>query len=157
MPLFPVDMQLQWIFWYSKKGDPDPLDPPSGSAYVLYIHNTPTSNLTMSPRERMNIIWECLALIDVLGVQPTVTFPIGDHVNVLHDYKKTRPSKSLKLLKCLCHHFIDILFEFSQNDIFLTLLKCLNVPYPSMFTHFCINYYAHAPCGERIAKHPSTY
>ena len=21
------------------------------------------------------------------GVQPTVTFPIGDHVNVLHDYK----------------------------------------------------------------------
>ena len=22
------------------------------------------------------------------GVQPTVTFPIGDHVNVLHDYKK---------------------------------------------------------------------
>ena len=21
-------------------------------------------------------------------VQPTVTFPIGDHVNVLHDYKK---------------------------------------------------------------------
>ena len=26
-------------------------------------------------------------------VQPTVTFPIGDHVNVLHDYKKTGPYK----------------------------------------------------------------
>ena len=24
-------------------------------------------------------------------VQPPVTFPIGDHVNVLHDYKKTGP------------------------------------------------------------------
>ena len=24
-------------------------------------------------------------------VQPTVTFPIGDHVNVLHDYKKMGP------------------------------------------------------------------
>ena len=23
-------------------------------------------------------------------VQPTVTFPIGDHVDVFHDYKKTR-------------------------------------------------------------------
>ena len=27
-------------------------------------------------------------------VQPTVTFPIGDHVNVLHDYKKTGPFKN---------------------------------------------------------------
>ena len=23
--------------------------------------------------------------------RPTVTFPIGDHVNVLHDHKKTKP------------------------------------------------------------------
>ena len=81
-------------------------------------------------------------------VQPTVTFPIGDHVNVLHDYKKTRPSKILKLRTCRCHHLIDTLVEFSKNHIFLTLLKCLNVPYPSMFTNFSINYYAHSPCGE---------
>ena len=40
-------------------------------------------------------------------VQPTVTFPIGDHVNVLHDYKKTGPSKILKLLSCRCHHLND--------------------------------------------------
>ena len=52
-------------------------------------------------------------------VQPTVKFPIGDHVNVLHDYKKTRPSKILKLLTCCCHHLIDMLVKFSQ--IFLTL------------------------------------
>ena len=94
-------------------------------------------------------------------VQPTVKFPIGDHVNVLHDYKKTRPSKILKLLTCCCHchccHLIDMLVKFSQSHIFLTLLKCLNVPYPSMFTNFSINYYTHASCGEKIAKNPFTY
>ena len=79
--------------------------------------------------------------------QPTVTFPTGDHVNVLHDYKNTRPSTILKLLICRCHHLFDMLVEFSQNHIFLTLLKCLNVSYPSMVTNFSINYYAYAPCG----------
>ena len=56
-------------------------------------------------------------------VQPTVTLPIGigDHVNGLHDYKKTGPSKILKLLSCRCHHLIDMLVEFCQNHIFLTL------------------------------------
>ena len=29
--------------------------------------------------------------IYIYRVQPTVTLPIGDHVNVLHDYKKTGP------------------------------------------------------------------
>ena len=91
------------------------------------------------------------------GVQPPVTFPIGDHVNILHDYKKTGPSKILKLLSCRCHHLIDMLVEFCQNHIFLTLLKWLNVPYPSILTNFCINYYAHVPCGETIAKNPSAY
>ena len=85
-------------------------------------------------------------------VQPTVTFPIADHVNVLHDYKKTGPSKILKLLTCRCHHLIDMLIEFSQSLILLTLLKCLNVPYTSMFTNFCMNYYAHWPCCERNCK-----
>ena len=96
---------------------------------------------------------------DLRRVQPTVTFPIGDHVNVLHDYKKTGPSKILKLLSCRCHHLIDMLVEFCQNHIFLTLLKRLNGygTYPSIFTNFCINYYAHMPCGETIAKHPSAY
>ena len=28
--------------------------------------HTPTSCLTMSPRERINILWECIVLIDVL-------------------------------------------------------------------------------------------
>ena len=80
-----------------------------------------------------------------LRVQPTVTFPIGDHVNVLHDYKKTEPSKSLKLLTCRCHHLIDMLIEFSQSLVFLILLECPNVPYSSMFTNFCMNYYTHVP------------
>ena len=51
--------------------------------------------------------------------QPTVTFPIGDHVNVLHDYKKTGPS-SIKLLTCRYHHLIDMLVEFCQNHTRLT-------------------------------------
>ena len=55
-------------------------------------------------------------------VQPTVTFPIGDHVNVLNDYKKMGTSKILKLLTCRCHHLIDMLFEFSQSLVLLTLL-----------------------------------
>ena len=87
-------------------------------------------------------------------VQPTVTFPIGDHVNVCHEYKKTGPSTILKLT-CHCHNLIDMLVEFSQSIILLTHLKCLNVPYASIFTNFCMNYYAHMPCGEKIAKNPS--
>ena len=90
-------------------------------------------------------------------VQPPVTFPIGDHVNVLHDYKKTGPSKILKLLICCCHHLTDMLIEISQSLILVTHLKCLNVPYPSIFTNLCMNYYAHVPCCEKIAKYPSAY
>ena len=60
-------------------------------------------------------------------VQPTVTFPIGDHVNVFHDCKKTGPSKILKRLSCRCHYIFDMLVEFCQNHIFLTFLKWLNV------------------------------
>ena len=48
-----------------------------------------------------------------IRVQP-VRFPIGGHVNVLHNYKKTGPSKILKLPTCHCHHTIDMLVEFSQ-------------------------------------------
>ena len=48
-------------------------------------------------------------------VQHSVTFPIGGHVNVLHDYKKSWPSKILKFLTCRHHHFIDMLMEFSQK------------------------------------------
>ena len=92
-----------------------------------------------------------------IWVQPPVTFPIGDHVNVLHDYKKTGPSKILKLLSCRCQHLIDTLVECCQNHIFLTLLKRLNVPHPSILTNFGINYYAHVPCGEKIPKNPSAY
>ena len=106
------------------------------------------------PQHRFNCCCSCCS-----RVQPTVTSPIGDHVNVLHDYKKTGPSKMklLKLLSCRCHHLIDMLVEFCQNHIFLTLLKRLNVPYPSIFTTFCINYYAHVPCGEKIPPNLSAY
>ena len=106
----------------------------------------------------MTVRWLPLSVARVpIWVQPTFTFPIGDHVNVLHDYKKTGPSKILKLLSCRCHHLSNMLVEFCQNHIFLTLLKWLNVPCPSIFTNFCINYYAHVPCGEKIAKNPSAY
>ena len=63
-------------------------------------------------------------------VQPPVTFPIGDHVTVLHDYKKTGPSKIMKLLTCRCHHLIHMLIEFSQSLVLVTHLKYLNVPCP---------------------------
>ena len=51
-------------------------------------------------------------------VQPTITFPIGDHVNVLHDYKKMGPSNILKLFSSRCHHPIDIpvnVYQFLHN------------------------------------------
>ena len=32
--------------------------------------------------------------------QYTVNIPIGNHVNVLQDYKKTRRSKPIKLIGC---------------------------------------------------------
>ena len=60
-------------------------------------------------------------------------------------------------LSCRCYHLIDMFVEFYKNHIFVTLLKRLNVAYPSIFTNFCINYYAHVPCGEKIAKNPSAY
>ena len=84
----------------------------------------------------------------LIWVQPTVTFPIGDHVNVFYDYKKTGPSTILKLPSCRCHHLIDMLVEFCKNHMFLTLLKWLNVPYLSMFTNFCINYYRRKNCQK---------
>ena len=114
---------------------------------------------TTDDRRRRNVKCNCYQCGQPghYGVQPPVTFPIDDHVNVLHDYKKMGPSKILKFLTCCYHHLIDMLFEFSQSRILLTLLKCLNVPHPSMFTNFCMNYYAHVPCGEKIAKNPSAY
>ena len=96
-------------------------------------------------------------------VQPTVTFPIGDHVNVLHDYKKTGPSNILKLFTCLSYHLFDMLLEFSRSLILLTYLKCLNVPYPSIFTNFCMKYYTYVPCGQtffrllKSSKNPHLY
>ena len=56
--------------------------------------------------------------------QPIVTIPVGDHVNVLHDYKKTGQYKTMKHLNCRCYHLIDKLVEFSQNVLLLTHLKC---------------------------------
>ena len=63
----------------------------------------------------------------------------------------------MKLLTCRCHHLTDMLIEFSQSLVLVTHLKCLNVPYPSIFTIFCMNYYAHMPCCEKIVKNPSAY
>ena len=102
--------------------------------------------------ECYNVCLHCLAFYVSTWIQPPVTFPIGDHIYVLHDYKKTEPSEIFKLLSCRCHHLIDMLVELCQNHIFLILLKWLNEPCPSMFTNFCINYYAHVPCGETLPK-----
>ena len=83
----------------------------------------------------MNILNRLVMCMDTVALatcvnQPPVTFPIGDDVNVLHDYKKTGLSQILKLLTCRCHHLIDMLIEFSQSLVRVTHLKCLNVPYP---------------------------
>ena len=84
--------------------------------------------------------------------QPTVTYPIGDRVNVLNDYKKTGRSTILKRLTCRCHHLIDMLVEFTKNHVFLILLKWLDVPYPSMFANVCMTYYAHVYSGKKFPK-----
>ena len=52
------------------------------------------------------------------GLRLLLRFPL---VIILHDYKKTRPSKIMKLLICRCHYLLDTLVEFRQNHIFLTL------------------------------------
>ena len=71
--------------------------------------------------------------------QPTVTFPIDDHINVLHDQKKTGPYKILKLLTCRCHHLIDMLVEFCKKKSRISnSLKWLNLPYPSILINFCL-------------------
>ena len=71
---------------------------------------------------KMRAAWVAYSPVPEKGlrVQPPVTFPIGDHVNVLHDYKKTGPSTILKLLTCRCHHLIDMLTEFSQSLVLVT-------------------------------------
>ena len=103
----------------------------------------------MTGSETMLGICKNIVFVIVFHDQPTVTFPIRDHVNVLHYHKKTAPSKILKLLTCRYHHLIDTMIEFSQSLVLLTHLKCLNVPYLSFFfTNFCMNYYARVPCGE---------
>ena len=63
----------------------------------------------------------------------------------------------LKLLTCRYHHLIDMQIAFSQSLLLLTHLKCLNVPYPSILTNFCMNYYSHVPCGKKIAKNTIVY
>ena len=59
----------------------------------------------------------------LIWVFPTVTFPIGDNVNVFNDYKKMFQSQILKLLSCRFCHLIDMFVEVYKNHIFLTLLK----------------------------------
>ena len=77
------------------------------------VHRMDTSVLFLTKNNNIYVV--CVdnflkpdALVDYLihgvTVQSTDTFPIGDHVNVLHDCKKTRPSNILKLLNCFCHH-----------------------------------------------------
>ena len=51
----------------------------------------------------------------------------------------------------------DALVEFCQNHIFLTFKMAEHVPNLSMFTNFCINYYAQVPSGKKIANNPAAY
>ncbi len=89
--------------------------------------------------------------------QPTVGFPIGDHVNVLSDYKKTWPAKCLKLLTCCYHYLIDMPIDFNKNCILPTLWKCLYVWHPSIFTNAGKNYSANRSHRQIAAKYPSAY
>ena len=69
--------------------------------------------------------------------QPTVTFLIGDHVNVLYDYKKMGPSQILKLI------------EFNQSLIPPTFINAVNV---YQFLHELLSTRA---MWRNIAKNPS--
>ena len=96
-------------------------------AWLLYILHV--NNVKIEVGTRLGSHIACAAKsMGYYKVQPTVMFPIGDYVKILDDYKKTRPSKILKLLIYLCHHLIDVLIEFSQSRT-SNFFKCLNVPY----------------------------
>ena len=93
--------------------------------------------------------------VPAFRVQTTVYFSIGGHVHVCYDYKKFR-----------CHHIFDTPIQFSQNYIFLALVKCLYVRYPSMFTNMCMHYYAYVSSGQKwqisfrllkSSKHPQLH
>ena len=49
---------------------------------------------------------------------------------------RKRDHKIILKLTCRCHHLTDMLVEFNQSLVLLTLFKCLNVPYLSMFYKF---------------------
>ena len=58
------------------------------------------------------------------------------------------------VFSCICHHPIDMLVKFCQNLFFLTLVICLYVRYPSMFTNFGRNYDAHVSSGQKKSQIP---
>ena len=84
------------------------------------------------------VITPTTLLLVCYRVHPTVTFPIGDHVNILHDYKITGPSKILKLLTCRCHYLNDMLVNCSQSLV--------------IFTNFCMNYYTNCQKSFHLLK-----
>ena len=69
------DTDLEQAINIASRGSPQLFLALSVTSFIDSLHthtartciHTPTSCLTISPRERMNILWECLALIDVLG------------------------------------------------------------------------------------------
>ena len=82
-----------------------------------------------------------------VGFSLLLRFPLVTMLTFCTIIRKRDHQKFLNFLLSVV--IISMLVEFSQNHVFPTLLKCLNVPHPSMFTSFCINYYAHATCGEK--------
>ena len=76
----------------------------------------------------------------------------------MHDYKKTGPSKILKLLTCRCHHLIDMLIEFSQSIILVTHLKLSERAMPVNVYQLLHELLRTRPLlRKKIAKHPSAH
>ena len=87
--------------------------------------------------------------------QTTVENCIGGHVHVLSDYKKTWPSKILKIVHSNCHHLIDILTKFYQNHISSALLNRPDVRCLSILTKIAMYSCAHVAHSRKIPINPS--
>ena len=75
-----------------------------------------------------------IAFAHASGFSLLLRFPLATMLTFCMIIRKRDHKKILKRLICRCHRLIDMLIEFSQSLIHITHLKCLNVPYPLMFS-----------------------
>ena len=70
--------------------------------------------------------------------------------------RKRDHKKILKLISCRFHHLVDMLVEFCQNHLFVTL-KMAERAIPVNIYQFLHQLVRTRACGEKFAKNPSAY